>query len=135
LNAELSAMYPEPGANHFRLDPDEVGEGRGIFLIAKRKGRPVACGALRRIEQGVGELKRMYVAPQERGLGLGRLILEALEARAAGLGITRLVLETGTRQTAAVALYRNAGFVTVPPFGEYIASAETSVCMAKDLRP
>src|SRR5689334_2543936 len=68
LNAELSAQYPEPGANHFRLDPTEVAPGNGAFLVVRLSGRPVGCGALRRLhhpalvrELGshVGELKRM----------------------------------------------------------------------------
>lgn len=133
LNAELAAMYPEPGANHFRLDPDEVSEERGIFVIATRCGKPVGCGAMRRIDDGTGELKRMFVVSEERGRGVGRVILDALETHAARLGLRRLVLETGTRQAAAIALYRDAGFAPIPPFGEYIASASTSLCMAKEL--
>ena len=132
LNAELAAMYPEPGANHFRLDPDEVSEGRGVFLVAWSGSRPIGCGALRRIDDGVGEIKRMFSIPEQRGRGVGRAILEALEAHTAKLGITRIVLETGTRQSAAVGLYRRAGFIPIPPYGEYIATAETSLCMAKD---
>src|SRR5687768_10077406 len=69
LNAELSSRYPEEGANHFRLDPDEVADGRGAFLIARRSGKAVGCGAVRRIEAGAGEIKRMYVSPEERGRG------------------------------------------------------------------
>ena len=47
LNAELLALYPEPGATHFRLDPGEVAPGAGLFLVARWSGRPVGCGALR----------------------------------------------------------------------------------------
>ena len=47
LNAELSAEYHEPGGNHFRLDPDVVTPGAGVFLVAELAGRPVGCGALR----------------------------------------------------------------------------------------
>src|SRR5262245_55571592 len=98
LNAELSKMYPEPGATHFRLDPNEVAEGSGVFLVALRDSAPLGCGALRRIEERNGELKRMYVRPQARGLGIGRALLVALEAEARVLGLTCLMLETGTRQ-------------------------------------
>ena len=59
LNAELSARYPEPGATHFRLDPEEVGEGRGTFVVAYLADQPVGCGALRRLDATSGELKRM----------------------------------------------------------------------------
>ena len=67
LNAELEAHYPEEGANFFRLDPKEVSEGRGVFLVAYLAGAPVGCGAVRTIEPGVAEIKRMYVDPNVRG--------------------------------------------------------------------
>src|SRR2546422_1396090 len=114
LNAELSSLYPEPGANHFRLDPDEVADGQGVFLIASSGGQPVGCGAVRRIEARTGEIKRMYVSPDARGRGIGRAVLAALEAEARTLGIARLVLETGLRQGEALALYEGAGFSRIP---------------------
>ncbi len=132
LNAELSSRYPEEGATHFRLDGDEVGPGRGAFLIASRAGEPVGCGAIRRIEERTGEIKRMYVRPEERGRGVGRVLLDALEAEARALNISRLVLETGVRQSEAIALYQRAGFSRIAPFGEYVGSP-LSVCMAKEL--
>lgn len=133
LNAELRGMYPEPGANHFGLDPAEVAEGRGAFLVARRGGTPVGCGAVRLLDAGTGELKRMYVAPAARGTGVGRRLVEALEAEARALGARRLVLETGTRQHAALALYRATGFVPIPLYGEYVSSPATSVCLGKEL--
>lgn len=133
LNAELSATYPEPGANHFGLDPADVAEGRGAFLVAWRDGEPVGCGAVRALDGERGELKRMYVAPAARGTGLGRRLVEALEAEARKLGVRRLVLETGTRQQAALALYRATGFEPIPLYGEYTSSPETSVCLGKEL--
>lgn len=132
LNAELTATYPEEGATHFRLDPDEVAPGSGAFLVARHGTGPVGCGAVRRIDPATAELKRMYVAPSSRGLGVGRALLEALTAEARSLGVRRLVLETGVRQGAATGLYESAGFLPVPPFGEYVGSP-LSVCMAKDL--
>lgn len=133
LNQELAARYPEPGANHFRLDPEEVGPGRGAFLLARYDGEVVGCGALRILEPGTAELKRMFALPSARRRGIGRAILQALEDEARRLGVTRLVLETGIRQPEAIALYRTRGFAEIPPFGEYVLSAATSVCMAKDL--
>jgi putative acetyltransferase len=132
LNAELEARYPEEGANFFRLDADEVAEGRGAFLVAYIDDRPVGCGALRRIEANVAEIKRMYVAPAARGRGVGKRIVTALEAEARRLGVRRLVLETGPRQPEAIAVYKRSGFVEIPLFGEYVDS-NFSVCMAKDL--
>ena len=142
LNVELLARYPEPGATHFNLDPDEVAPGTGIFIVARRFGRPVGCGALRCLRETalmrelgprVGELKRMYVAPEVRGQGIGQALLAHLEAEARTLGLARLVLETGTRQVEALALYRRAGFTGISAYGEYAASLATSVCLAKAL--
>ena len=142
LNAELSALYPEPGATHFNLDPSEVAPGSGIFVVARWHGRPIGCGALRTVRDAVlmrelganvGELKRMYVAQEVRGQGVGRVLLDRLESEARALGLIRLVLETGTRQLEALALYRRAGFILIPAYGEYAASSTTSVCMAKEL--
>ena len=133
LNEELLARYPEEGATHFRLDADEVAPGRGAFLVAYVDGEAVGCGAVRRIEDGVGEIKRMYVRSAARGRGVGAAIPAALEVEARRLDVTRLVLETGERQLEALALYRRAGFVVIPPFGEYVDSP-LSVCLAKELR-
>ena len=142
LDAELSARYPEPGATHFRLDASDVAPGAGIFVVVRRAGRPVGCGALRTLREPallgelgprVGELKRMFVAPDVRGLGIGRELLARLEAEARVLGLRRIVLETGTRQAEALALYRRAGFTDIAPYGEYSSSSTTSVCLAKVL--
>jgi putative acetyltransferase len=135
LNAELSGMYPEPGANHFGLDPAEVAPGRGAFLVVWMNGVPVGCGAVRSLDPQTGELKRMYVAPAARGTGLGRRLVDALQAEARALGLRRLVLETGTRQHAAIALYRATGFEPIPLYGEYQQSPDTSVCLGKELAP
>ena len=135
LNAELSARYPEEGANHFRLDPHEVAEGQGTFVVAAIDGEPIGCGALRRIEPGVGEIKRMFVAPAARSRGVGGLILAELEAEALRLGLHRMLLETGPRQPEAIAVYRRASYYDIPLYGEYLHSPcpEFSLCMAKDL--
>ncbi|XXS81548.1 GNAT family N-acetyltransferase [Sorangium sp. So ce176] len=131
LNAELSSRYPEEGANHFALEEGEVAEDRGAFLVARDgDGRPLGCGALRRLDARTAEIKRMYVAPEARGRGVARAVLAALEAEARRLGVTRLVLETGERQPEALALYSQAGFRRTPPFGEYVDSP-LSVCLEK----
>jgi GNAT superfamily N-acetyltransferase len=132
LNAELEARYPEEGANFFRLDPEEVAEGRGAFLVAYLDDKPIGCGAVRMTEPGVAEIKRMYVDPSLRGRRIGRQIVLALEAQAVQLGAKRIVLETGPRQPDAIAMYARAGFSEIPLYGEYIGSL-FSVCMAKDL--
>ncbi len=133
LNEELLGRYPERGTeSHFRLDADEVAPGRGAFLVAYENDRPVGCGAVRRLDAGTAEIKRMYVLPALRGRGLGARLLEALEAEARGLGVRRVVLETGPRQPEAIALYARAGYSEIPGFGEHMPS-ELSVFMEKRL--
>ena len=122
LNAELRARYPEDGVSYFRLDAEEVRPGRGAFLIAYRSDQPVGCGALRLIESGIAEIKRMYVVPDFRGHGIATRLLNALENEARLLGVDKLLLETGTRQPEAIALYAKAGFLPADPFGAYRAS-------------
>jgi GNAT superfamily N-acetyltransferase len=134
LNGELSGIYPEAGANHFRLDPDEVAPGNGAFFVAYLGGDAVGCGALRRIDAGTAEIKRMFVRPEARGRGISVAILETLETEARRLGLRRILLETGVRQTEALALYRRGGYDSIPPYGEYLGSP-LSVCMGKDLPP
>lgn len=129
LNAELTKIYPEDRATHFSLTADEL----LAFVVAYRDAVPVGCGAMRRLDATTAELKRMYVIPEARGEGIGRAVLEALEAEARKLGVARLVLETGIRQDAALGLYRSSGFREIELFGEYLESPSTSVCMAKDL--
>src|SRR4051812_864945 len=76
LNAELESIYPEDGANFFRLDAEEVTEGRGAFLVAYLDDIPVGCGAVRLNEPLLAEIKRMYVDPSVRGRRVGRKIIE-----------------------------------------------------------
>jgi GNAT superfamily N-acetyltransferase len=133
LDAELSGMYAEPGANHFALDPAEVAPGRGAFLVAYREQTPVGCGAVRLLDPATAELKRMYADPLFRGAGIGFRLLRALEAEARRLGAERLVLETGVRQAAALVLYARCGFEPIPLYGEYRLSPTTSICLGKPL--
>lgn len=99
--------------------PAEEGElvpPGGVFLVARSEGEPLGCGAVKATGAGVGSLKRMWVADGARGLGLGRRLLAALEAEARELGLKTLRLETNGALTAAIALYRSAGYVEVPAF-------------------
>lgn len=132
LNAELKAEYPGEGETFFRLDADEVAGGQGAFLVAYAAGRPVGCGAIRKLDDESAEIKRMYVDRAARGRGLGRQLLVALEEEASRLGVRRVVLETGPRQFSALALYESFGFKRIPAFGDYVNSP-ISICMAKSI--
>ena len=90
----------------------------GLFLVAMLHGEPAGCGALKFHPGAPAEVKRMWVSPSVRGLGLGRRLLASLEAQAAGHGARVLRLETNGALTEAVALYRSAGYGEVPAFSD-----------------
>jgi GNAT superfamily N-acetyltransferase len=130
LDAELHDRYPQSSIHGF--EPGQIADGSGAFLVARLAGRAVGCGAVRPLEAGVGEVKRMFVLPECRGRGIARQLLSALETAAAQLGFHTLRLETGTRQPEAIGLYESAGYVKVPPYGEYVGDP-FSVCYEKRL--
>jgi GNAT superfamily N-acetyltransferase len=100
-------------------DTEELAPPGGGFVVARDEaGKPVGCGAFRRLEDGVCEVKRMYVAPEARGLGIGRLILETLEAEAAAAGYRLARLDTAEPLRAARALYASAGWREVAPYND-----------------
>ena len=130
-HAELTSLYADSReADFVDLPTRDLPPQAGVFLIAWLEGRAVGCGSLRRLGDDQGEIKRMYVVPEARQQGIGRAMLQALEAEARKLGIAALILETGQRQPEAIALYRSAGFEDYPCWGDYIDSP-LAVCLAK----
>jgi DNA-binding MarR family transcriptional regulator/GNAT superfamily N-acetyltransferase len=99
-------------------DADELTMPAGLLLVARLRGDPVGCGALKLHGRGPAELKRMWVAPSARGLGLGRRILAELEERARAAGARAARLETNRSLTEAISLYRGAGYREVEPFND-----------------
>ena len=114
LNRRFESGF-DPAASLSADDRDLV-PPRGAFLVAFVDGEPVACGAVKSASPGVGSLKRMWVAGTVRGLGIGRRVLEALEAQARELRMTTLRLETNQTLHEAIRLYRSAGFREVARF-------------------
>jgi DNA-binding MarR family transcriptional regulator len=88
----------------------------GSFLVMRLRGSPVACGGFKRDTPNAAYLKRMWVAPEARGLGLGRRMLTELECRARALGYREVRLETQKSLTEAQQLYRSSGYKEVPAF-------------------
>ncbi|WBP86064.1 bifunctional helix-turn-helix transcriptional regulator/GNAT family N-acetyltransferase [Kitasatospora cathayae] len=99
-------------------DAGELRPPRGLLLVARLHGEPVGCAGLKLPPDAPAEIKRMWVAPRARGLGLGRRFLAELEARAADHGRTVLRLDTNKALTAAIGLYHSAGFHEVPAFND-----------------
>jgi DNA-binding MarR family transcriptional regulator/GNAT superfamily N-acetyltransferase len=90
----------------------------GLFLIARLDARPVGCGALRVSGRGVGEIKRMWVAPSARGLGIAQRLLDALEQHAAGIGLQTLQLDTNRALGEARALYARNGYREIDRYND-----------------
>jgi ribosomal protein S18 acetylase RimI-like enzyme len=95
---------------------EEMVPPAGACVLVLVDGEVVAGGGLRRLGDGVAEIKRMYVSPAARGLGHGRRLLGALEAAAADLGYERVRLDTAASMTTAMALYRSAGYRSIPDY-------------------
>ncbi|WP_028050448.1 GNAT family N-acetyltransferase [Cellulomonas sp. URHD0024] len=124
---ELRELYGDDDIGHEMTAEDIV-----AMVLVHDDDRPVACGAIRDVGDGVGELKRMYVVPEARGRGLSRRVLTELEHLALDRGFHRLILETGVLQIQAIGLYLSAGYRSIPNFGEY-ADETSSRCFAKEL--
>jgi DNA-binding MarR family transcriptional regulator/GNAT superfamily N-acetyltransferase len=95
---------------------EELRPPAGLFLVASLRAQPIGSGALRFHGHAPAEIKRMWVAESARGLGVGRRILEELEARAAAHGARATRLETNRSLVEAIALYRSAGYAEIAPF-------------------
>jgi GNAT superfamily N-acetyltransferase len=130
VQAEYTERYGGPDAA--AVDPAEFLPPAGLFLVAAVDGVPAGCGAWRVHEPGVVEVKRMYVDPSFRRLGLARVLLDALELTAARAGHRAVVLNSGHRQPEALALYDRAGYGPVPGYGVY-ADAPGAVFLGKEL--
>jgi len=99
-------------------DADELAEPAGLLLVARLRDEPVGCGALKLHGAAPAEIKRMWVAPTARGLGVGRRILSELEEHARRRGVTLVRLETNKTLREATSLYRSAGYVEVDRFND-----------------
>ncbi|MCU1488329.1 MAG: GCN5-related N-acetyltransferase [Actinomycetia bacterium] len=98
--------------------PADFARPKGTFLVGHLDGVPVTGGGVKTLEPGLGEIKRMYVAPEARGQGIARTLLTALEDAARRLGHDRVRLDTGPDQPHAKALYETAGYVEIPNYND-----------------
>jgi putative acetyltransferase len=117
LEAELDPLYPDESQHGYSVDK-LLSEGVAFFLV-RHGGEAVGCGGIQLFGSEYGELKRMYIRPPYRGLGLGRQLIDRLIEHARMQGVSVLRLETGIHQDEAIRLYEGMGFRQIPPFHPY----------------
>jgi GNAT superfamily N-acetyltransferase len=118
--AELAERFEEqfdPGRT-LPADAADLVPPSGAFLVARFKGQPAGCGALKSLGPGLGEIMRMWVDRPHRGLGIGARILEALERQAAALGHRRVRLYTNRSLTEAKAMYGARGYREIARYND-----------------
>jgi GNAT superfamily N-acetyltransferase len=114
---EIADLYPgwSPGVGP-SAGPEDFAAPGGTFLVAYAGERPVGCGGLKRLDARRAEVKRLYVAPEARGAGVARQLLRGLELAARTRGYDVVRLDTGSRQPAALELFRSAGYLAVDDY-------------------
>lgn len=118
-------------ANDFFAQYNKIDLIRNVVL-AYDGDTIVGCGAMKEYEDGVMEIKRMFVPLENRGKGIAGKILKELQNWAKELGYQKCVLETGDKMIEAIGLYKKNDFVIIPNYGQY-ASVESSICFEKVL--
>ena len=129
LDRLMTSLYPVE--NTFLVSPADLAETGSTFIAAYVDGVASGCAAIMLRGQDYAEVKRVFVAPNARGLGLARRLLAKLEERALSAGVTMLRLETGDYQPDALSLFQSLGFEICERFGDYPEDAPHSVFMEK----
>ncbi|MES2898420.1 MAG: GNAT family N-acetyltransferase [Pseudomonadota bacterium] len=129
LSAALSAITGDSGQSSFAAA--DVRADGGVFLLARAAdGSLLGCGAVRRVDDSTGEIKRMYARPASRGAGAA--LLAALEREAGRRGFVTLLLATRLVNLRAVSFYQKHCYVLVPNYGNYSGRPQT-ICLAKNI--
>jgi putative acetyltransferase len=129
LDEMFHRLYPAE-SNHL-IDIETLASPDIHFFVARRDGEALGCGALWHRDPAYGEVKRIYVRPEARGLKLSKLILAALEDNARGHGLKMIKLETGTLQPEALGLFTAWGFMRCGPYADYPTDDPYSIFMEK----
>jgi GNAT superfamily N-acetyltransferase len=116
------------------VDPVVYAPPWGDFVVAAAGTLAVGCAGFVRVDEGMAELRRMFVRSEWRRRGVASLLLRDVEERAWASGYAAMRLETGQRQPEALALFRRSGYREIPRFPPHCDDT-SSVCMAKELRP
>ncbi|PZX92558.1 GNAT family N-acetyltransferase [Flavobacterium aquariorum] len=125
----LWERYPELKTNYWGNNIIELNRNVVVIYLDEK---PVACGCFKKYDKNTIEIKRMFVSPEARGLGLAQRVLQELELWAKQLNYSVSVLETLHKQQEAINLYQKVGYAIVDNYGPYIG-LDKSVCMKKEI--
>jgi GNAT superfamily N-acetyltransferase len=129
LDKSLWERYPELKTNYWGNNILELNPN---VVVVYLHDKPVACGCFKKYDQNTIEIKRMFVSPEARGMGLAQTILRELELWAHDLGYSFSVLETLYKQKEAITLYQKTGYSIVDNYEPYVG-LENSICMRKQI--
>lgn len=128
LDNELHKIYGEMQSNYSTANA--VQNLKTVIIYESKK--PIACGCLKPLENGLAEVKRVFVSLESRGMGRAKTLVKEIENLAIESNIKSLILQTGIKQKAAINLYTSMGYNIIENYGPYINDAN-SVCMKKVL--
>lgn len=131
LDASMKDLYP-PESTHL-TPPEELSAGANRLFAIKVDGKLMGCGGFRVVGRDYAEIKRIYVDPSSRGLGLAKALLDRLESESRSLGLPEMKLETGIFQPEAIGLFERCGYTQCPVFGDYPKNDPYSYFMRKTL--
>lgn len=129
LDKSLWERYPELKANYWGNNVIELNPN---VIIVYLDNKAVACGCFKKYDKNTIELKRMFVSPEVRGMGLAKKVIHELELWAGELGFSFSILETLYKQKEAISLYQKAGYSIVANYDPYVG-LENSICMKKQI--
>ena len=129
LDLDLQSRY---GSTQDEFDQYNVIENLHTVVIVYEDHEPLGCGCFKKFSDDTVELKRMYVTNEQRGKGIGALVLTELEKWIVELDYNMIVLETGTKQPEAIQLYKKQGYRIIPNYAPYTGN-DLSICMKKQL--
>jgi GNAT superfamily N-acetyltransferase len=126
----LWERYPELKKDYWG---NNIIEFNANVVLVYLDGKAVASGCFKKYNEDTVELKRMFVSPEARGLGLAQLVIKELEEEAKNQGFSRMILETLYKQIEAISLYEKVGFLIVDNYEPYIGLSN-SICMSKTIK-
>jgi len=130
LDADLKIR---DGEDHsFYNQFNKIDQIKYVLVAYDQEEKPIGCGAIKEFSVDALEVKRMFVLPERRGVGIASSILKELEMWTIELGYRSCILETGINQPEAISVYQKNGYHIIPNYGQY-ENVESSICFTKIL--